>query len=180
MSIGTRSNNHINGKKDFLTEIYCDCCGTFVCYVDDKYVFDYGLNSRRPKIKNYCDNCAVLVNKKEFEYYLNKKKGKKMSKPKEMTDVQLTSETNVDSPVVKIEKNKDPVTIEWFTVDQLITAGKCRCSILAVELGMSTENLRKELEKHYNTGEARIFFKKGRNGGVYWLPGKEPQRPAKS
>jgi len=56
-------------------------------------------------------------------------------------------------------------TINWTEIDQKITDKTAKLSILAKELGFSSEDFRKLLVAHYGD---RILFKRGRTGGIYF------------
>lgn len=56
--------------------------------------------------------------------------------------------------------------MNWPTIEASITAGTCKVSKLADELGVKPIEVRNLLLQQYND---KIVFKVGRTGGVYWV-----------
>jgi hypothetical protein len=120
-------------------EAFCEICQKFLYKVDDKWIFFY--NNKYPI---YCSTCWGIL----FNNCLEPKMSEETRSKKEKTT-----------------KNVQELNIQWDNIDSMITEGSCKINKLAKDLNVNVIDLRKMIQAHYGT---RIFFKKGRRGGVYW------------
>lgn len=140
-----------------LHQLICDFCGLFAGKADDDWLKYSGYFYGNPKFSIFCPNCRKVF----LSQFLDERD---RVIDREERKVNMSTNTEKVNTTQSQPQSQTP-TIQWETIDKLISDKNCRISILAKELQINPNDLKKMFEEHYGD---KVEYRRGRAGGVFW------------